>query len=313
MKVQATDSSSPEDILYCNEPTEELAFSPWGVLYCNETISGSPSTNRRHFQSSPGPIIDQRAEINDSLKIADTLKDKNIYKKLLLAMALYREKKPRHRNGNPNHKIPLTCMNIPEGFEWNKYPPLEEILRANMCEYYDLSSNSPQSIIQRNFNNRLVALIRKTATENGWVFDPNSFSDKKLRDRIRCFFKTHIQNAKKRLRTMLKKAGTKMTLKSFVRHYNLGSFFQNSDALPSDVKKELHSSPSVFPCMDLSTFTDEDTVHSDENCCNDDIGVEIISAKQEDIQEGAEMMDITMANTKEIVNHSSRPKKLIEI
>ena len=65
-----------------------------------------------------------------------------------------------------------------------------------MAEYYELSITKCQSAQQQDFNNRLVQLVRSEVSQREWIFE-KCFTDKCLRDRIRCYYKTHIQNAKK--------------------------------------------------------------------------------------------------------------------
>ena len=121
--------------------------------------------------------------------------DSDLLHKVILQMALISEGKETKRT-----VVEPVSPVISEGFYWRDYPILEEILFDNMKNYYNMSSQNRQSRHQQEFNNRLVSSIRDAARENGYQFHP-SFNDKRLRDRIRCFYKTHLQNAKKRVST----------------------------------------------------------------------------------------------------------------
>jgi len=146
-----------------------------------------------------------------------TIHDPELAKQLLLSMALVREN-PR----TPPASIPGPGHVLPDGFFWAKYPPLESVLKKHMPEYYRLSMEMCQSVNQQAFNNCLVEEVRAAATERGWTFDPVHFGEHKvLRDRIRCYYKTHIQNAKKRLKTMLRNPTKRSNAINLMQHYAL--------------------------------------------------------------------------------------------
>eukprot|EP00980_Cylindrotheca_fusiformis_P004527 scaffold961_cov122-Cylindrotheca_fusiformis.AAC.35 len=151
-----------------------------------------------------------------------TVADPEMAKKLLLSMALVREN-PR---SSPETWPPRGSI-VGEGFFWAHYPPLEIgkdqypiVLKKKMEKYYELSTTKCQSAQQQAFNNNLVVLVKDAASEQGWKFD-NCFSDKSLRDRIRCYYKTHIQNAKKRLKTMIRNPTKRANAKHLCEHLDL--------------------------------------------------------------------------------------------
>jgi hypothetical protein len=74
---------------------------------------------------------------------------------------------------------------------------LEQFLIANRPEYLRHSALN-YTLQQKQYNNRLSDRLLELATEHGYVFDIKEFSFVTVRDRIRCYYKSYVQSAKKR-------------------------------------------------------------------------------------------------------------------
>lgn len=104
--------------------------------------------------------------------------------------ASYEERQPEPYN--PSGKIILRrkCA-------WKNYPELEKFLIANRGEYLRHSAmNYTQE--QKQYNNDLTERLLEVANKHNYEFDPNDFNFVSIRDRIRCYYKSYVQNCKKR-------------------------------------------------------------------------------------------------------------------
>jgi len=177
------------------------------------SLKRKPKLTKTRDKSTPDPEVAQKA----AELAARTIHDADLAKKLLLSMALSRTN-PRI----PPEVLPDSGHVLQHRFFWAHYPPLEAVLKEAMPKYYSLSIEKCQSVEQQNFNNDLVTRVLEVANRRGWVFDPRAFvSNKVLRDRIRCYYKTHIQNAKKRLNTMLRNPTKRANAVHLMEHYEM--------------------------------------------------------------------------------------------
>ena len=124
-------------------------------------------------------------------------KDQALFQKVLLYLAL--EYAPTEERRDPD-----ASLVIDEGFLWRNFPELENHLREQAPEFFSHSMGSRKKS-QFQYNSELTQQIRGIAYEHGYRFAGSYQDDKSLRDRIRCYYKTIIQNTRKRLTTMQKR------------------------------------------------------------------------------------------------------------
>ena len=82
-------------------------------------------------------------------------------------------------------------------FSWKHYPELERFLIANRDEYLK-HSNMNYTAEQKQYNNWLTERLLEVAAEHHYAFDPEAFNFVAIRDRIRCYYKSYVQTARKR-------------------------------------------------------------------------------------------------------------------
>ena len=74
---------------------------------------------------------------------------------------------------------------------------LERFLIENRDDYLKMSSRN-YTVEQKQFNNTLTERLIALAEKQGYVFDPEDFNFVAIRDRIRCYYKSYVQTARKR-------------------------------------------------------------------------------------------------------------------
>jgi hypothetical protein len=120
---------------------------------------------------------------------------------------------------------------------------LERFLIENRDDYLKYSSRN-YTVEQKQFNNTLTERLIVLAEKHGYVFDPEEFNFVAIRDRIRCYYKSYVQTARKR-----------------------------GLMLPTDKSPSALSTSAVMTHEDAMDDADENQSHDEENDAEE--GVEV--------------------------------------
>jgi len=102
---------------------------------------------------------------------------------------------PPYPYGHPPRMEEKTILR--KKFSWKHYPELERYLIANRDEYLK-HSNMNYTAEQKQYNNWLTERLLEVASQHNYMFDPDEFNFVAIRDRIRCYYKSYVQTARKR-------------------------------------------------------------------------------------------------------------------
>jgi hypothetical protein len=163
-------SPRPAKMNNTDASAENLEHFDWSNI-------GSPA-NKNHYPSSPLLLVGSSSPPSDLLKQSKNSK-----------------RKREGFLGTATKQNVAVRGTLRKKFSWKQYPELEEYLLANQDEYFEYSSKN-YTAEQRKYNNGLTRGLLDLAAEEGYIFEDFTFS--MIRDRIRCYYKSHSQLAKKK-------------------------------------------------------------------------------------------------------------------
>jgi hypothetical protein len=149
-----------------------------------ETEPNNVEMSTMNQSTSSDPLARQAFLLADQ-----ALKDESILKQLLLSMTMERDwTRPKAGIDEPQRGHILQ-----KSFLWSSIPTMELVLIRHMKEYYYYSMGDKcMTKEQLEFNSRLLLDVKKCAEDMGWVWGEEFDTDRKIRNRIRCYYKVSL-------------------------------------------------------------------------------------------------------------------------
>lgn len=176
------------------EPKDDSIFQ-----YVAATDDSKNNAKRSSPRARKTPSKRARDE-EDEDPFGDLDRDKQLQYRVAILMAMHSRRSNRSEFTTP---APENKM-ITVGFQWEHFPECEQILEESASEYFSAYYQRLGPVEMRRMNDAIVDRVQKTIAQYHYEVHPD-FDNGKLRERIRCYYKTLIANAKKRLVTLEKR------------------------------------------------------------------------------------------------------------